>query len=559
VKNRKILGYFWIKNVSFNDLVVVDTTGVEFFKLQSPLKLVSVKQYQMNIGHLWFSGKDNILLVALSPPKLGHFCSFYLNHHGKTSQGLRFNLDLSPCVTDKWTISPKGISSLTMQEESPSENSPHEISLLNLYGHSYLLHMQCLSGSLKVYRLKQDDLTLFKEFSLASGQYGIRCNDNLILMQNYSNQETAVIDIKDQSENCKPFCLFWNNMKNTLPVVSFKLRLFIEKPKVVVTSNVLYDGKPVNDLQSFSSSREAEGNVIESKMNLSANMVYVDHDICVDIKEGRCYQLKFSPLSTAQQHPNKSESLLFLFRRKGLQIQSFEFLKTCILSQVPVTSLASFFEAVNKNFKNAIIDKKPQNSARLSFARPSEMTNRRRGLTLDPELKLESGSVVVTQDEMFSMVFQKLFNEGQVNLNYLTLVLQEYIRSLVSAEIEPKDDVQLLLAELLVTCGKISIFEDMLRFYVFTDSFRLVKYLISLIPVRESFLQFSVDMLFRMSAKERIIDVILENSFVFEAVQLLAKVQHPQFDLMKLVAKCQDMKNERFSAIISNFIKSKSL
>ena len=539
---------------------MIDTNGVEFFKLQKPnLKLVSVKQYQMSVGHYWFSGRDSILVVALSPPKLGQFCSFFLNHHGKTIQGVKFNLDLAPCVTDKWTISPKGISSLTLPEENLPESSPHEIALINLYGLSYLVHMQSLNGNLKLYRLKHDEISLLKEFSLTAGHYGVRCIDNLALMQNYTLQETYVVDIKGNGEDKKPFCTFWNSMKNTLPVVSLKLRIFIEKPKVMVNTNFLYDGKPIKDLESCLCSKNVENSVIECKMNLSPNLVYVDHDICVDIKEGRCYKLKFSPLSTAEQHLNKSDSLLFLFRRKGLQLQAFEFLRTCLLNGMSLSQVSSFFDIINNNYKNAIVDKKPQTAPRLSFAKATDMAIRRRSLTLDPELKIEYGSVVITQDDMHGLVFKKLFEESQIDLNYLVLVIQEYIRSLVSVEIEPKDDTQLLLAELLVTCNKSHILMDMLRFYVFTDSFRLVKYLISLIPVDDSYLQFSVDMLFRMAAKERIIDIILEKSFVYEAVQLLAKVQHPQFDLMKLLSKCQELGNERLTMIVSQFIKSKSL
>ena len=559
-KNRRILGYFWIKNVNSNDLVVIDTSGVEFFKLQKAnLKLISVKHYQMTIGHYWYSGRDSILLVALSPPKLGQFCSFFLNHHGKSVPSVKFSLDLAPCVTDKWTVSGKGVSSLSVFEENLNENSPHEVALVNLYGLSYLVHMQSLSGNLKIYRFKHDEISLMKEFSLTAGQYGVRCIDNLVLMQNYALQETYVLDVKGTGQGKKPFCIFWNNMKNTLPTLSLKLRIFIEKPKVLVNANFLYDGKVIKDLASFTCSKDVQDSVIECKMSLNPSLVYVDHDICVDIKEGRCYKLKFSPLSTAEQLSNKSDSLLFLFRRKGLQVQAFEYFRLCLQNGMSLAQVSSFFDAINNNYKNAIIDKKPQSAPRLSFAKASDMAIRRRSLTLEPELKLESGSVVITQDDMHMLVFNKLVEDQNIDLNYLALVMQEYFRSLVSFELEPKDDTQLLLAELLVACHKSHILMDMLRYYVFTDSFRLVKYLISLIPADEAYLEFSVDMLFRMAAKERIIDVILEKSFVFEAVQLLAKVQHPQFDLMKLLNKCQELGNERLTLIVSQFIKAKSL
>lgn len=544
-----------------HDLAVIDTNGVEFFKVfTNPLKIASIKQHQMNPGHYWYSSKDRVLLVALSPPKLGQFLTFFfnVNDNSKAQNGVKFNLDLTPSVTDKWTISPKNISSLTWQEENQAENSPHEISVINLYSQTYLLHVQCLSGNITLYKLSPDNLVVFKEYQLKSGQFGIRALDNLILMQNYTLQETYVIDIKEQGGELKPYCVFWNGMKNVLPNLSVKLRVFIEKPKVVVSSALLYDGKQINDLNSFLSSKSLGGDVLECKMALIPDLLYVDHDICVDVKAGRCYKLKFSPLISSETHPDRSGSLLFLFRRAGLKMQACEYLKRSIETRGKLSEFQSFFNMINENYKNSIIDKKPQPAHRLSFARNSDMTSRRLSLSMEPELKIEEGTVVLVQHEIHSIVFEKLFLEGK-DLPYLSLVIQEYISSLVNSGIEPKNFLQLLYAKTLTACGKISTLLDMLRFYVFTDSFELANYLIGLIPVSESFLQFSVDMLFRMSAKERIIDVILEKNFIFESVQLLAKVSHPQFDIMKLFNRCQELGNDKLLAVITQFIKEKSL
>ena len=55
------------------------------------------------------------------------------------------------------------------------------------------------------------------------------------------------------------------------------------------------------------------------------------------------------------------------------------------------------------------------------------------------------------------------------------------------------------------------------------------------------------------------IDIIMEKNFIYESVQLLAKVSHPQFDIMKLLNKCQEIGNERLLGVITQFIKEKSL
>lgn len=131
--------------------MVIDNNGIEFFKLYTPiLKLTSVKIYSMAIGHYWYSSNDGIIIVACSPPKLGQFCTFFVNQNkgSKLFNGPKFSLDLSPCVTDKWTLSSSNVSSLADVFINQESNAPHQLSVVSLYNTSYILHIQCLTGLL---------------------------------------------------------------------------------------------------------------------------------------------------------------------------------------------------------------------------------------------------------------------------------------------------------------------------------------------------------------------------------------------------------------------------
>ncbi|OMJ67741.1 hypothetical protein SteCoe_35020 [Stentor coeruleus] len=560
-KNRRILGYHWISESSYSDLVVIDTNGVEFFKLLTPiLKLSSVKVYPISIGHYWFSPDEGILLVSLSPPKLGQFWTFFINQNkgSKMFHGPKFTLELSPCVTDKWTFSPTNVSSLTQVMETLEHNSPHTISIEMLYGSSYLFHIQCLNGILKVFLLKSDKIEEFRTFQLRHGQYGIRSVDNLVLMQNYTAQETYIIDIKSDKYIDKHFCLFWNNMKDVLPTVNVKIKVFIEKPKIVAQSTFLYDGKVIQDLSSYVGSETLNGEATECKMQLNPLLLYTDNDICIDTKNGRCYKLQLSPLAVVEKHPDLVECALFLFRRTGLKSQAYDYLNKCIYNYIPLKEISAFFMKTSENYKKSLVEKKIPTTPRQSVSK-NDMYSRRLSFNLEPELKVEEGTVVLLQTDVFNVMFKFLFEENHVKLDYLAAVLQEYIRSLTYFDIEVQSAHQLLLAKILVKAGLFNKFQDLIIYSAVSDSYEIVNYLISLIPIHYNSLQLSVDMLFRLRAYEKLIDLSLDKNFIYETLMLLTKNAYPKFDIMKLLSKCEECKDEQLTSVVTQFIKEKSL
>ena len=55
-KNKKILGYHWLSQTLYSDIVVITTNSIEFYKLfPKQSKILAVREYQILVGHYWAS------------------------------------------------------------------------------------------------------------------------------------------------------------------------------------------------------------------------------------------------------------------------------------------------------------------------------------------------------------------------------------------------------------------------------------------------------------------------------------------------------------------------
>ena len=114
-------------------------------------------------------------------------------------------------------------------------------------------------------------------------------------MQNNSLQETYIIDIKSSKYPNKPFYTFWNNMKETLPEVSIKLKCDLNNSDINIYSEFLFDDKNINNIDGYLNISSLNGAGSECSYSLNDSFLYIDKDICLDTKEGRCYKLGLYP------------------------------------------------------------------------------------------------------------------------------------------------------------------------------------------------------------------------------------------------------------------------
>jgi hypothetical protein len=74
-------------------------------------------------------------------------------------------------------------------------------------------------------------------------------------------------------------------------------------------------------------------------------------------------------------------------------------LKESIKKYLPLSEISKFFFIINKNYKQAIIEKHSVN--RQSIGSKNDLYNRKLSINLEPELKIEDGMVVLFQSDMF--------------------------------------------------------------------------------------------------------------------------------------------------------------
>lgn len=541
-------------------MVVVSTTGIEFFKLFPKLsKIMTVRNYPLVVGHYWFESTEGILVAASSPPKLGQFSTFFVNQNkgAKFFNGQRFNCDLAPSVTDKWTESPPNITSLTGKKEIAALSSPHSVCLAFIYGTTYFVHLQCLTGRLKMFKVTHEKVSsVQEEIQLPVGSYGIRVVDNLLVMQNFTLQETYVIDIKSSKYSNSPFYVFWNDMKETLPDVTVKIRLAPMGESFNLASDFLYDGKSINTLENCATIKTLKGRGGECAFPLSDSLVYIDKDICVDTKEGRCYKILFTAPYIIQNHPDQVEAILFLLRRSNCKILAFQYLKRCLKNQIDLSILSRFFAAISSYYKIAALEKKLRRAQTIAII---DKNPRKYSSNSESDMKIEEGMTVLLQSDVFLILFQPLFEENSVPMQYFILVIQEYMRSLILQDLQVQQNIQILFVKLLLKSENYIMLQHQLQLRIISDSSELATLLLANSTKYPNFFQMAVDILYRIKALEKLIDTLIGANLIYEAVKIMQVRNAEKVDIMKIIKKCEETLDEKMMFTLTRMIKEWAL
>lgn len=539
-KNKTILGYHWLSQSLYSDLVVVDSNGIEFYKLFPKLgKILTVRAYQLSVGHYWFESTEGVLVAASSPPRLGQFNTFFINQNkgAKFFNGQRFVCDLAPSVTDKWTDSSPNIGNLIDKQEIGAGSTPHIVSLIYLYGYTYFFHAQCLTGKINYYKLTHEKVSKVDETIIVPvGQYGIRLIDNLLVIQNYSLQESYLIDIKSKKYSTRSFYTFWNSMRNSPPELTIKVKTFVRGYDVEINSEVLYNGKGIGRTDQYVTINALKGAGEESAVQLNSSLVYVDKDICVDTKEGRCYKLTIHSDLVVSDHPDRIESILFLLRRSNCKNFALQYLKKCIKGKIDIKLLSDFFDIISLHYKAAALEKKNRNSSQV---KKQDLQPRKNSYSSESDLKVDQGSTILLQSDIFSILFQPLFEEGIVGLDYLSLCIQEYLRSLINQDIYIQQTLQVLFVRVLLKSNQFIKVQQLLQYHIVSDSLELVKALLEVSRVHHSAFVIAIDMMYRLKAYDSLIDFLIDSDFFYEALKTMEYKNPSKLDILKFIAKSQ--------------------
>lgn len=494
---------------------------------------MTVRNYQHSIGHYWFESTEGIIVVASSPPKLGLFSTFFVNQTKgpKYFNGQRFNVDLSPSVTDKWTEPSPHISTLGEKVEPSSFPNAHCVRLVYLYGSTYFVHIHCLNGSMSMYKLNHEKvLKVADSVQVPPGSYGVRTNDNILILQNYSLQESHLIDIRSKKYGFTVFYSFWNGMQ-IKPKVSIKLHLSEAEGDLQLNSEVLYGGKPYKRSEKFLSLKGTKAAVAECGFTLEKHLVYIDNDICVDIKKGRCYKLVISPIFVTENHPDKVEAILFLLRRSHCKHRALQQIKKLLKERTDTKVIAELFSIFASQYKIAALEKKN----RATQAKP-EPHSRKNSFSSETDMKIEQGTLLL-QSEILGVVILPLYEENIMDMNLLAFYVEIYAKTMWNEDLQVQHNIQIVLVKILMRKQNFQKIEQLMQHNVVSDSMDACNLLLTNCHLHEPFWQTGVDMLIRLKEYDRLVEVLIDKNFYFESYFVLEIKSAMKIDIIKLISQ----------------------
>lgn len=460
-KNRTLLGYHWTGPDLLADLFLVHSGGLDLYKVQEqPLRLQPVKNYSLPTAHYWFEPRNGIVLLANSH-KPGVLQAYFYRH----AKVPKFE---GPKVQLPQAIPASSWASDFPHIPVPARPTDYRGLLAEIYEIVHFIYICHSTGQIRIYLIQQQGVTELPDILQRSpGIYDLYVMDNLLMLQSEARQEEYVYDLKGGNQ---PFV------------------------------TVRYGQE----------SREITGYVYRRDPLLS-HLIRVDQDILIDRQAGCCYRLDFKPSDLIHGQNNLLSVLPFLLRRKGCRYEAFAYLRDQILAQVPLKTLSKFFMASSKAYREVAL--------RVAPHRNSLNQEQRQSLTLEADLKAESGVTVMLQGDMYTLVLKEICEAG-LPATYVTAVLLEYQRSLLVQEIHVSQGVQLLLARHLIQSGNFVLLQTLLHHRSFSDSSDLVWLVLSASSAYPGCLQQALDMLQRLKASGQTAQLLVERQLFFEVCSL---------------------------------------
>jgi hypothetical protein len=534
------------------DLFMVTKNGLDFYKLNRKThKLAHVIGFTQSAAHYWYF--QGVLIIAASGPKLGKCYSFFLDKEPKSLPGPRFYIDLTYAAGEDWIVRPVNASRIAEPHEPSS--TMHRILLCKLYGDTVLVHITSAQCRMTLYFVYEDSIDIKDNFDpMPPGKYDIHCVDNVLLAMNLTLHETYLYDIKSSKYATRPFSTIWNGIKPGPSQLVVKIEVQEEASGLVIQPLILYDGKLLaEDSASITTARRPNEHIFETSLDINPKLVSLGPEHLLDIEAGRCYRLTLDVNEAIREHPDRLESILFLFRRDGYRVLGFNCLRQALRSRISLAVLSSFFDTINLVCK--LSNRKSQ--SRLAQSTLLEGDQRRlsasfQGLTrrsslsgpvremYREEVKTDSGMTVLLQSDLVGSIFLPLFDDQSVEPLYFASVIIEYIRSLINQEIPVYLSLQMMLARLALRSQSFMLLQELLLFGILSDSRDLAQLLLAFSRseagsqlFRQAF-QLSIDMLSRLKLYDEVADVMLSRGSVYEVVLLASSPSSPMFDLAKL-------------------------
>lgn len=276
----------------------------------------------------------------------------------------------------------------------------------------------------------------------------------------------------------------------------------------IISHGPLTTGKPIKPfVLRLPSLSYDTSNTMECEL-YSPTWVLFQPNVVIDAKLGCLWNLELL-LETLSQFIGDFVKLIdFLLRRTGAKDIILTVLKDILgpqYSGAKLPIIETIFDKLNVIYKEQL-----DNELLLQMGMPSGVNSK------NPTIKnYETPRVLIEQSDMFQHVFNSISDS-----NHLGKILMLYIHSLAKHKITLQHDLSKMIIIDLVKHNKMNSLHQLLNLSVISESKPLACFLLSLSKVDDRLFQTAMDMLARLNANEIIIEVLLEQGKVIEALRL---------------------------------------
>lgn len=449
-------GFIWSE---FNELIIVTADSVEVFQINmSKKQMKSVKSISISSNFFCYS-RSNFLTLSSNN---GLLLTPILIKQGNFTKLAPIQIDDGQSVTERDIITTG-----------------------NLYDKPAILLLKTTRNrTLEIFVYLMEGPTFKKTHVLKlalNGRVAVSIIDSIIIVHHQTSKVSLLFDIALSDE--------------TDP-----------NDKTVTIHTPLVPAKPIKPF----SVKLPSVSLKDSSMNFelySVNWV-IFCDIIIDVKLGYLFKLELAIEKV--QIGDKVKLVDFLMHRQNAKAQLMKVLEEQVISpnDYNLPMLEIIFDKLNRVYKQKLdhdvmkMQALPSPSGFKSFTTPAT-----------PQVE-HPREIVVEQSDVL-LIFNTI-----VDKNVLEKILMAYIYSLVKSSITCEYDLSKMLVMTLVGSHKVQDLQQILSFQVMHESKPLACFLLSLANYDPLISQMALDMLKRLNANEIIVEILLEQGKVIDAIRL---------------------------------------
>lgn len=347
--NSKIILFDWIRRSTTGNFFLVSDSGPSILKLdEQSMAIKKIQSLNEAVLNSWFDSKKQYLAINFAD-KSNRIKIYDLN---KVDEGINFKypkyiIDIIFIGADEdemgmptFRTNPYMDQSLMLQKKVSSQT----IDIVNLYGDSFLMHINSLIGKLYLYKLGDNPQPIVFNI-LAESIVNYNVVDNLLILNYIIEKISTVFDVRKDggSQNFgAPRTIIPEDISN-VQIDS----ILSDKPESDLLGKVDYHEK--EQIDTYSNSSDWIINIFYSKENLN-----LDDNLIMNASK-RCLmtiELRLEEALLSSEPP--VEIFLFLFRRYKSKELYISHLRELLLSQTKLFNIALIFNKILSNYRIAL-------------------------------------------------------------------------------------------------------------------------------------------------------------------------------------------------------------